>query len=220
VTQINSEIQVAAQQNDILTSGRRIDLQLLGRQGIEEAWIDASGLHPTAISHATPSLAYALKLAETKLANPNAKVTDSSQPILDRASLKIRTYQPLVDVANRQTHARDREKAPTFFPAIFSNFGELSSGMFLLVEWIVKEYRALKTADKLSHPGLSINQATARFRTLCKDQIASSIGIGLGRMMDRAGLAVPAPRCQGSVRPNSAFMQTQHAGRAAQTSCA
>jgi hypothetical protein len=67
---------------------------------------------------------------------------EASKPVQDRFDLKNRTYAPNLSIANRQTEAGDRDKKPTFFPAVFSNFGEFSTGLFLLVEWIVRQYRA------------------------------------------------------------------------------
>ena len=192
VGRITQELKQLSQQKDIQTSGRRIDVQLVGHDS-DEAWIDVSGVHPTASAHASLSRDFALHLAKIKLSNPDAKTVQSSKPLSDRAETKRRTYRPLLDVADRQTKARDRVKAPTFFPAIFSNFGEFSTDMFLLIEWLVKQYKTQLLSENHPHPGLSTNQATAKFRSHCKDTLASTIATGLGTLMERAGLAVPQP---------------------------
>jgi len=102
-----------AREFDTTTSGRRLDLQITGNGC--EAWLDVSGVWPSAGSNIALSQSFALSLAQTKLNQPDAKVRESSQPLIKRAMRKREVYLPLLDVAKRQVTTKDRSFAPTFF---------------------------------------------------------------------------------------------------------
>ena len=200
-TRISADLLRLAREFDTTASGRRLDLQITGNGC--EAWLDVSGVWPSAGSNIALSQNFALSLAQIKLNQPDAKIRESSQPLINRAMRKREVYLPLLDVAKRQVTTKDRSFAPTFFPAIFSGFGEFSSEMFLLIEWLVKEYRTNLISGSLHAPGLSISHASGIFRSHCKELIASTIAIGMGTLFERVGFIVPSRSQQHNARISS-----------------
>jgi hypothetical protein len=183
--------------------GLRVDGAIFGCNG-EELWLDASGTHTTQTSKLNTSAKFFTELHDAEvLARTKGKLNvftaRPSPAIRARESIKYKTYNPVVRLAEVQAHKGMRKRAPVFRPCVVSHTGEFSPGCVSTIEWITAQYRAILRKSP-PHDGRPVAHYVASFRSTLKDWLASANAKGFGRAIRLAGshhiaAALPLAAC-------------------------
>ena len=116
-----------------------------------------------------------------------------SPAVKARAKEKRDLYRPMMNIIQSQALKRNSYRVPKFFDAIMSHDGEMSQGMFRLIEFVAmtESSRARKSTDQF---GKSPQFYSAEMRNMLKDGLASVMARGVGRTMTNEGIPLDGKR--------------------------
>jgi hypothetical protein len=110
-------------------------------------------------------------------------------PALTKAAKnKHDKYAPVVYTAMLQRYQRGNKKKFNFLAAALSHSGEMSSGLFDLVEWITGHRKRAARKGGLLYDGRPPSRVAAEFRKSLKDAIQVTAARTIGHYIAVTGL--------------------------------
>jgi hypothetical protein len=176
--------------------GLRLDGELIAPDG-SNLWFDVTMIHPTASGRREDQLKWHMERAEKEsiamaegLVLSDAKDQSMSFAMAKAVKDKHDKYDPVVYTATLQRYIRggSRQPVPLFKAAALSHIGEMSTGMFDLVEWITGHRKRAARKGGSMYDGRIPNRVAADFRRDLKDAIQVTAARTIGRYIAATGL--------------------------------
>jgi hypothetical protein len=113
---------------------------------------------------------------------------DPSPSVRASVLTKLRTYQPLVDIAEAQRANNVRDHTPNFFPCALSHEGEFSGGAIQAIEHFTLAFKqTCEDAARMGQKhGYTVKQRASNFRTSMKDALICTSAQYFGKLLATA----------------------------------
>jgi hypothetical protein len=122
------------------------------------------------------------------LALPGADDQVMSPAMAKVVKAKHDKYDPVVCTALLQRYQRGNKRKPLIKPAALLHSGEMSTGMFELVEWITGHRKRTARKGGVMYDGRSPSRIAADFRRDLKDAIQVTAARTIGHYIAATGL--------------------------------
>jgi len=175
--------------------GLRLDGELVAPDG-SDMWFDVTMYHDTSAGRRDSQLKWLADRAEAEFNAFQAGtvlpgIADRSMsPAMQKAvATKHHKYAPVVYTAALQRYQRPGyKKRPLFLAAAVSHTGEMSPGMFDLVEWVTGHRKRAARKGGPQYDGRAPNGVAADFRKNLKDAIQVTAARTIGHYIAATGL--------------------------------
>ena len=173
-------------------TGLRIDLAIVNSFTGETQWIDVTSVNTAAPSCASREIHFLHDRQRAAAASASLLIpavsTNPSPSLEHRESIKKEKYSRLVCVASRQADEGKRQRKPAFTPFAMSSTGDFGPEAWLLLEWLVNQYRQKCSRESTRPDGFTTKELTADFRHRLIVDLQFAMAIGNGNMICKAGL--------------------------------
>ena len=171
-----AHIQEHDEDGEAENKGRRLDLSLTSMFTTEVVG-DVSRIHPTTFDRLRRAYTYFGTLvheriqAEQRGDTPPAR-NDSTPAIQYAAKRKWDKYYPLIAICEDQKNRRRRATVPTLLCLLFDHTGQMSADVYKLIE-MMAIHKGRHLSQEEVDEGITSKMASASFRALAKDQLAT-----------------------------------------------